>query len=102
VGANLDRAIGGLDRAAAEGIAILSVTQGRDLGLEYDGVGYGDSYLLDPFGEIVVRSQRHTEQLIWADLPPEDREADRTRSLASARALMPQLQQALRGPGSDS
>lgn len=90
-------------RARENGVWFLrgnSVTQGRDQGLEYEGVGYGDSYLLDPFGEIVVRSQRHAEQLIWADLPAEDREADRSRSLASAQALMPQLQQALRAAGS--
>lgn len=86
-------------RARENGVWFLrgnSVTQGRDQGLAYDGVGYGDSYLLDPSGEIVVRSQRHTEQLIWAELPVEDREADRARSAASAHALLPQLQQALR------
>jgi predicted amidohydrolase len=85
-------------RARENGVWLLrgnSVTFGRDAGLGYDGVGYGDSYLLDPMGEIVVRSQRHTEQLIWAELPAEDRDADRSRSLASARALLPLLGQAL-------
>lgn len=34
----------------------------------YDGVGYGDSYIVDPWGEIVVRSRRHREDLIFADI----------------------------------
>jgi len=38
-----------------------NVCKGYDAGLEEDGVGYGDSYILDPLGEIVARSQRHVE-----------------------------------------
>jgi predicted amidohydrolase len=34
----------------------------------YDGVGYGDSYIVDPFGEIIVRSRRHQEDFIFADV----------------------------------
>jgi predicted amidohydrolase len=34
----------------------------------YDGVGYGDSYIMDPRGEIVVRSRRLREDLIFADI----------------------------------
>lgn len=41
-----------------------NVTKGYDAGLEEDGVGYGDSYILDPFGEIVARTQRHVECLM--------------------------------------
>ena len=37
-------------------------------GLSYQGVGYGDSYILDPGGEIVVRSRRHVEDFIVADI----------------------------------
>jgi len=32
------------------------------------GIGYGDSYIIDPGGEIVVRSRRHVEDFIVADL----------------------------------
>lgn len=45
-----------------------NVVKGRDPGMSYDGVGYGDSYLLDPFGEMVVRSRRHQEDFIEADI----------------------------------
>lgn len=31
-------------------------------------VGYGDSYILDPGGEIVARSRRHVEDFIMADI----------------------------------
>ncbi len=41
-----------------------NVNLGKDKGLEYDGIGYGDSYIVDPLGEIVVRSQRNVETLI--------------------------------------
>lgn len=32
------------------------------------GVGYGDSYIMDPGGELLVRSRRHVEDFISADL----------------------------------
>lgn len=35
-----------------------------------EGVGYGDSYVVDPLGEIVVRSRRHQEDYILADIDP--------------------------------
>jgi predicted amidohydrolase len=44
------------------------VTAGRDAGLDSEGVGYGDSYIVAPDGEILVRSRRHQEDLIWADV----------------------------------
>jgi predicted amidohydrolase len=47
-----------------------NVTKGRDPGLSYEGVGYGDSYIVDPDGEIVARSRRHQEDFIWADIDP--------------------------------
>jgi len=52
-----------------------------------DGVGYGDSYIVDPHGEIVVRSRRHREDFIFADIDPAivDRGWGVGRSLWSAR-----------------
>ena len=39
------------------------------MGIEkYDGVGYGDSYVVDPLGEILVRTRRHVEDFLVADL----------------------------------
>jgi predicted amidohydrolase len=62
---------------------------GRDLGIQnYEGVGYGDSYIVDPFGEILVRSRRHQEDFIFADVDPgmaEDRAWQLGRSRWSAR-----------------
>ena len=45
-----------------------NVVRGQDTGLSYEGVGYGDSYLMDPNGEIVVRSQRDVECFISAEV----------------------------------
>ncbi len=48
-----------------------NVSEGRDPGVQrYEGVGYGDSYIMDPYGEIVVRSRRHREDFIFADIDP--------------------------------
>jgi predicted amidohydrolase len=52
----------------------------------YEGIGYGDSYIVDPHGEIVVRSRRHVEDFICTDIFPEtDKSWDVGRSLWSAR-----------------
>jgi predicted amidohydrolase len=54
----------------------------------YDGVGYGDSYIVDPSGEILVRSRRHQEDFIFADVDPklaEDKVWSIGRSRWSAR-----------------
>ena len=46
-----------------------NVSPGLDPGIQrYEGVGYGDSYIVDPYGEIVVRSRRHHEDFIFADI----------------------------------
>jgi predicted amidohydrolase len=46
-----------------------NVVLGKEEGITaYEGVGYGDSYIVDPFGEIVVRSRRHQEDFIFADV----------------------------------
>jgi predicted amidohydrolase len=48
-----------------------NVSEGLDPGVQrYEGVGYGDSYIMDPYGEIVVRSRRHREDFIFADIEP--------------------------------
>ena len=52
----------------------------------YEGIGYGDSYIVDPHGEIVVRSQRHVEDFIFADIFPQtDTNWGVGRSMWSAR-----------------
>ena len=53
----------------------------------YDGVGYGDSYIMDPHGEIVVQSRRHAEDFLFADIDPTitDRGWGVGRSMWSAR-----------------
>jgi predicted amidohydrolase len=58
-----------------------------------EGQGYGDSYVLDPNGEMVVRSRRHREDVILADIDPLafDDPWGRDRSLTSIRALSKHL-----------
>lgn len=55
----------------------------------YDGVGYGDSYIVDPLGEIVVRSRRQVEDYIFADVDTtlEDKNWGVGRSRYSLREL---------------
>jgi predicted amidohydrolase len=49
--------------------------RGKDAGIQkYDGVGYGDSYVVDPAGEILVRSRRHKEDFLFADIDPKQAE----------------------------
>ncbi len=58
----------------------------------YEGIGYGDSYIVDPHGEILVRSRRHVEDFIFAEITPEkDRSWDAGRSMWSAREFGEQL-----------
>src|SRR5262249_33669378 len=48
-----------------------NVVLGKEEGItRYEGVGYGDSYIVDPYGEMVVRSRRHKEDFIFADIDP--------------------------------
>lgn len=63
------------------------VTIGRDKGLDSDGVGYGDSYIVGPDGEIIVRSWRHQEDFIFADVDTKviDKAWNRDRSRWSVR-----------------
>jgi predicted amidohydrolase len=64
-----------------------NVVLGVESGLSYDGVGYGDSYVIDPFGEMIVRSRRHREDFIFVDVDPavSDKAWGVGRSLWSAR-----------------
>jgi predicted amidohydrolase len=68
----------------------------KDPGLSYEGVGYGDSYVVDPFGEIVVKSRRHREDFILADIDPAvtDKAWGVGRSLWSAREFHKHLLEA--------
>jgi predicted amidohydrolase len=74
-----------------------NVVLGRDETItRYDGVGYGDSYIVDPTGEIVVRSRRHKEDFIMTDVDITivDKNWSVGRSLYSLRELGKYLQEA--------
>ena len=45
-----------------------NVERGTQPSLERDGVGYGDSYILDPNGQVVAAANLHAETIIWADV----------------------------------
>jgi predicted amidohydrolase len=65
-----------------------NVVKGRDEGItRYDGVGYGDSYIVDPWGQFVVFSKLLQEDLILADIdpPPADKAWGVGKNLWSAR-----------------
>lgn len=40
------------------------------------GIGYGDSYIMDPGGEILVKTRRHVEDFIMADVDTKSRGPD--------------------------
>jgi predicted amidohydrolase len=73
-----------------------NVVLGKDEGLSYDGVGYGDSYIVDPNGEMLVRSRRQQEDFIFADVDTSTRDSSWGigRSLYSIRELSKQLLEA--------
>lgn len=79
-----------------------NVTVGKEQSiLGFEGVGYGDSYVVDPDGEILVRSRRHVEDLLLADIDPNNpKHRDGNwkvgRSAWSAREFGPALAEALR------
>jgi predicted amidohydrolase len=37
---------------------------------KHESIAYGDSYIVDPYGEILVRSRRHHEDFIFTDIDP--------------------------------
>ncbi len=73
-----------------------NVVLDKDAGLSFDGVGYGDSYVVDPSGEILVRSRRHREDFIVADVDPAvtDKAWGVGKSLWSAREFHKHLLEA--------
>ena len=70
----------------------------RDEGLGFDGVGYGDSYLLDPFGQMAAHAGWHTEGLMYGEIHLDRRHSPMPghTSRQSAERLMGPLQDALR------
>jgi predicted amidohydrolase len=76
-----------------------NVVLGKATGFSYDGVGYGDSYVVDPFGEMLVRSRRHREDFIFVDIDPvaSDKAWGVGRSLWSIREFHKQLMEAVEG-----
>lgn len=78
-----------------------NVTVGEEMSIRgHAGVGYGDSYVVDPAGEILARTQRHVEDMLICDIRPHDpRFLDRNygigKSAWSAREFGPFLKQAL-------
>ena len=97
-------------RAAENGVWFLrgnNVQSVSDGEVFPDAIGYGESYLLDPFGEVVARSQRHEEgtftamidvrEYTWQEKP--FFASGRRESLRSARALTDVYLQTLRETG---
>ena len=89
-------------RAVENGIYFVrgnNVVSGRDEGIKgYDGVGYGDSYIVDPMGQFVVCSRLQREDMIFADIDPPaaDKAWGVGRSAWSAREFGPMLAAALK------
>jgi len=68
-------------------------------GLSYSAVGYGDSYVIDPNGEILARTRRHVEDFLVADLDvnaPQDKSWGLPKSAWSFREFGPMLAEAMR------
>lgn len=88
-------------RAIENGVYFLranNVVAGTKLeGLRDEGFGYGDSYLLDPHGQIVAGAGLYHEHLMvyQLDLDQKYRAAWNTRSVKSGSELMEQLREAL-------
>ncbi len=76
-----------------------NVVLAKDSGLSYEGVGYGDSYIMDPQGEMQVRSRRMQEDFIFADIDPgqPNKAWGVGRSLWSAREFQTHLAEAMKG-----
>lgn len=67
-----------------------------------ESTGYGDSYIMDPGGEIVVRSRRHEEDFIFADIDTTklpDKAFGLGKSAWSYREFKPFLDEAMRDAG---
>ena len=64
-----------------------NVVSGRDEKFAIDGVGYGDSYLVDPRGEIIAQTQLHTQGPLIATLRTPDSPPTLRRSFLSSALL---------------
>ena len=75
-----------------------NVVVGKESGLSYEGVGYGDSYIIDPQGEMQVRSRRMQEDFIFADIEPgqPNKAWGVGRSLWSAREFKKHMDEAMK------
>jgi predicted amidohydrolase len=74
-----------------------NVGVGEEKGITaYKGQAYGDSYIIDPFGETVIQSRRLKEQFLFADVDTSivDPTKDVGRSKYSIRELSKQLLEA--------
>jgi predicted amidohydrolase len=66
------------------------------------GIGYGDSYVMDPHGEILVQSRRHQEDFITAEIDPNHRQDTAwglSKSAWSFREFAPFVQEAMKKHG---
>lgn len=65
------------------------------------GIGYGDSYVMDPGGEILVRSRRHVEDFIMVDVDTgkePDRAFGMSKNAWSFREFGKFVEEALKSP----
>jgi len=88
-------------RARENGVWFLranTVGGARDEGMGFEGVGYGDSYLLDPFGQMAAHAGWHTEGLMYGEVHLERHffPTPAYDSRLSAERLKGQLEEALR------
>ena len=92
-------------RAVENGVYFLranNVVPGTELeGMDYQGYGYGDSYLLNPNGEVVAAAGLYHEYLMIYnfDLEKKHRSRHNWRSVKSATELLGILKEALEGHG---
>jgi predicted amidohydrolase len=94
-------------RAVENGVYFLranNVVPGRTLeGMNYEGYGYGDSYLLNPNGEVVAAAGLYHEYLMIynLDLDKVHRNQHTRRSIKSAKELLQTLEEALDGESAE-
>ena len=65
------------------------------------GIGYGDSYVVDPAGEIIARTRRHVEDFMVCDLDmsfKQDTAWGLSKSAWSFREFAPFVQEAIKTP----
>lgn len=86
-------------RAVENGVFFVrgnNVERGFQESLGYEGIGYGDSYILDPNGQVMAAAGVRDEVLIWADIDLERRYyGSHNKSERSARAFWGQMQELL-------